>query len=161
MSLKKAADPVPRKRAVRSVRGSFSVEAALVFSVVFTALSAAIRFAFLQRDLTLSGMLLNEGALMAARVEAVYDPDGLSEDGIREELKGRFSSVGTLSRGEVSAHRGVLKARSSIRTESLDLSSETPVFNPESTLRLSTSTEEFLQKNKYRKGKAKDAPGTE
>ena len=144
-----------------SIRGSFTVEAALVFSTVLFSISAMLTFAFRQRDLTLAGFLLNEGSSRAARIEAVYDPDGLSEKTIQEDLKDRFSSVGPLSSGDISTSAGLLKVASSLRTEALDLTSEKRIFDPESTMRLSTSVNEFLEKNKYRKGGAKDASNTE
>ena len=124
------------------LQASFTVEAALVFSTVLFAISAVLGFAFRQRDLTLAGFLLNEGSSRAARIEKVYDPDGLSEDKVEEDLRERFSSVGTLSSGALRTSAGLLKASSS-------------------TLRLSTSVDEFLEKNKYRKGGAKDASNTE
>lgn len=144
-----------------SLRASFTVEAALVFSTVLFAISAMLGFAFRQRDLTLAGFLLNEGSSRAARIEKVYDPDGLSEEKVETDLRERFSSVGTLSSGTLRASAGLLKASSSLRTDVLDLTSEKRIFDPETTLRLSTSVDEFLEKNKYRKGGAKDASNTE
>ena len=144
-----------------SLQASFTVEAALVFSTVLFAISAMLGFAFRQRDLTLAGFLLNEGSSRAARVEKVYDPDGLSEEKVEADLRERFSSVGTLSSGVLRASAGLLKASSSLRTDVLDLTSEKRIFDPETTLRLSTSVDEFLEKNKYRKGGAKDASNTE
>ena len=143
------------------LRASLTVEAALVFSTVLFAVSAVLGFAFRQRDLTLAGFLLNESSSRAARIEKVYDPDGLSEGKVEEDLRERFSSVGTLSSGAVRASAGLLKASSSLRTDVLDLTSEKRIFDPETTLRLSTSVDEFLEKNKYRKGGAKDASNTE
>ena len=143
------------------LQASFTVEAALVFSTVLFAISAVLGFAFRQRDLTLAGFLLNEGSSRAARIEKVYDPDGLSEEKVEEDLRERFSSVGTLSAGTLRTSAGLLKASSSLRTDVLDLTSEKRVFDPETTLRLSTSVDEFLEKNKYRKGGAKDASNTE
>ena len=143
------------------LQASFTVEAALVFSTVLFAVSAVLGFAFRQRDLTLAGFLLNEGSSRAARIEKVYDPDGLSEDKVEEDLRERFSSVGTLSSGALRTSAGLLKASSSLRTDVLDLTSEKRIFDPETTLRLSTSVDEFLEKNKYRKGGAKDASNTE
>ena len=144
-----------------SLRASFTVEAALVFSTVLFAISAMLGFAFRQRALTLAGFLLNEGSSRAARIEKVYDPGGLSEEKVEEDLRERFSSVGTLSSGTLRASAGLLKASSSLRTDVLDLTSEKRIFDPETTLRLSTSVDEFLEKNKYRKGGAKDASNTE
>ena len=144
-----------------AVRGSFTVEAALVFSTVLFSVSAMLSFAFRQRDLTLAGFLLNEGASKTARIEAIYDPEGLSAEKVKEDLRTRFSSIGSLSSGNLNTAAGSLKATSSLRTEVLDLISEKKIFDPESTLRLSTSVEEFLEKNKYRKGGAKDASNTE
>ena len=143
------------------LQASFTVEAALVFSTVLFAISAVLGFAFRQRDLTLAGFLLNEGSSRAARIEKVYDPDGLSEERVEEDLRERFSSVGTLSAGTLRTSAGLLKASSSLRTDVLDLTSEKRIFDPETTLRLSTSVDEFLEKNKYRKGGAKDASNTE
>ena len=143
------------------LQASFTVEAALVFSTVLFAISAVLGFAFRQRDLTLAGFLLNEGSSRAARIEKVYDPDGLSEEKVEEDLRERFSSVGTLSAGTLRTSAGLLKASSSLRTDVLDLTSEKRIFDPETTLRLSTSVDEFLEKNKYRKGGAKDASNTE
>ncbi len=143
------------------LQASLTVEAALVFSTVLFAVSAVLGFAFRQRDLTLAGFLLNEGSCRAARIEKVYDPDGLSEEKVEEDLRERFSSVGTLSSGTLRASAGLLKASSSLRTDVLDLTSEKRIFDPETTLRLSTSVDEFLEKNKYRKGGAKDASNTE
>ena len=152
--------PCPHPGSV-SLQASFTVEAALVFSTVLFAISAMLGFAFRQRDLTLAGFLLNEGSSRAARVEKVYDPDGLSEEKVEADLRERFSSVGTLSSGTLRASAGLLKASSSLRTDVLDLTSEKRIFDPETTLRLSTSVDEFLEKNKYRKGGAKDASNTE
>ena len=143
------------------LQASFTVEAALVFSTVLFAISAVLGFAFRQRDLTLAGFLLNEGSSRAARIEKVYDPDGLSEERVEEDLRERFSSVGTLSAGTLRTSAELLKASSSLRTDVLDLTSEKRIFDPETTLRLSTSVDEFLEKNKYRKGGAKDASNTE
>ena len=143
------------------VRGSLTVEAALVFSTVLFSISAVLGFAFRQRDLTLAGFLLNESSSRAARIEAVYDPDGLSEQIVEEDLQERLSSVGTLSSGTVHASAGLLRAVSALRTDALDLRSEKKIFDPESTLRLSTSLDEFIEKNNYRKGGAKDASNTE
>ena len=144
-----------------NVRGSLTVEAALVFSTVLFSISALLGFAFRQRDLTLAGFLLNESSARAARIESVYDPDGLSEQTVTEDLKERLSSVGTLSYGTVRATAGLLCAVSSLRTDALDLRSEKKIFDPESTMRLSTSLDEFIVKNNYRKGGAKDASNTE
>ena len=143
------------------VRGSLTVEAALVFSTVLFSISAVLGFAFRQRDLTLAGFLLNESSARAARIESVYDPDGLSEQTVEEDLQERLSSVGTLSSGTVRTSAGLLSAVSSLRTDALDLKSEKKIFDPESTLRLSTSLDEFIEKNNYRKGGAKDASNTE
>ena len=143
------------------LQASFTVEAALVFSTVLFAISAVLGFAFRQRDLTLAGFLLNEGSSRAARIEKVYDPDGLSEERVEEDLRERFSSVGTLSAGTLRTSAGLLKASSSLRTDVLDLTSEKRIFDPETTLRLSTSVDEFIEKNKYRKGGAKDASNSE
>ena len=99
------------------VRGSLTVEAALVFSTVLFSISAVLGFAFRQRDLTLAGFLLNESSSRAARIEAVYDPDGLSEQIVEEDLQERLSSVGTLSSGTVRAAAGLLCAVSSLRTD--------------------------------------------
>ena len=143
------------------VRGSLTVEAALVFSTVLFSISAVLGFAFRQRDLTLAGFLLNESSSRAARIEAVYDPDGLSEQIVEEDLQERLSSVGTLSSGTVHASAGLLSAVSALRTDAMDLRSEKKIFDPESTLRLSTSLEKKKKKNNYRKGGAKDASNTE
>ena len=75
------------------VRGSLTVEAALVFSTVLFSISAVLGFAFRQRDLTLAGFLLNESSSRAARIEAVYDPDGLSEQIVEEDLRPRVHAA--------------------------------------------------------------------
>ena len=72
-----------------------------------------------------------------------------------------FLWMRSLSSGTLRASAGLLKASSSLRTDVLDLTSEKRIFDPETTLRLSTSVDEFLEKNKYRKGGAKDASNTE
>ncbi len=143
------------------VRASLTVEAAFVFSVIFFAISTMFTFAFRQRDLTLGGYLANEASCRAARIEARYDPEGLTEEKVREDLKERASNAGSLSSAEAGADRGILNATASLDHKDYQLSAETRIFDPEGTMRLYTSLGEFLQTNKYRKGNVNDASNTE
>ena len=128
-----------------AVPASLTVEAAYIFSFVFLSVAAGITFAFRERDRTFAGFIVAEGAEKAAHLERTYDPDGLTEEGVREDMARFFSMIPAVSSGETNAERSALKGTASFRNARLSIREARPVNSPETAMRCTTALADLAE----------------
>lgn len=148
-----------------AVPASLTVEAAYIFSFVFLAVAAGITFAFRERDRTFAGFVVAEGAEKAAHLERTYDPDGLTAEGVREDMARFFSMIPAVSAGEADAERSALKGSASYRNARLSLKEARAVNSPETAMRCTTAltdlAETLLKEKNISGGSPSGEGGTE
>ena len=138
-------------------RGSFTIEAAYIFAIIFFSISAIIRFAWVQRNACLAAYVLTESSEKAVRIEEIYDPDGPSLQDITELLKDRISSIGALKNSDMRLNSELFHVTGSIENPQMNLSVTKKKFDPENVMRAATSLDEFAGKIKEYKGGHSDA----
>lgn len=136
----------------KKYKASFSVEAAYVFSVVFFSISAAIRFAWAQRNFCLAAFVLSEGCEQASHAEAVYEPDSAEISRITSDLRQRLSSAGALRGAAPSLSKDLFTAEAALTDAGIRLRIRQRIYSPESTMRAATTLTEFKDKAKTYKG---------
>ena len=133
--------PDPRTR----VPGSFTVEGAYIFAILFFTLAFLFQYAFRERDRVLTGMALSEAAAATARLEPLYDPGGTTPEQISAALTDRLSALAASP--DVTAVRSRSKAESSadsaLGAEVLPPKVVRTINSPESLMRLTTALDRF------------------
>lgn len=147
------------KKNVPRLNGSFSVEAAFVFSIVFFSISVAIRFAFTQRNACLSAFVLSESCEQLSCAEELYMPDFITPTLQTAILKRRLSPIGSFRESECSVKKRSLHVESSLENGSMKLRAKRKIHSPESTMRASTALTDW-KKSKVLKGEKSHEPNT-
>lgn len=135
----------------RKLRGSLTVEASYIFSLIFLAVSAMIRFSWKQRNACLAAFLLTETSVRAAHAEPLYDPHGADEADLSAELRLRLSSIQALKDSALHVERSPLHSRALLQNSEMKLSAERRNANSEDVMRAATAIREYsnpLQKQK-------------
>ena len=77
----------------KRLRGSMTVEALYVFSLVFLSLTAATRFVYREQARCVSGFLLEAAAGEAARSDARFETAALQAEALKERYRPRLDSL--------------------------------------------------------------------
>ena len=143
--------PGPRTR----VPGSFTVEGAYIFAILFFTLAFLFQYAFRERDRVLTGMALSEAAAATARLEPLYDPGGTTPEQISAALTDRLSALAASP--DVTAVRSRSKAESSadsaLGAEVLPPKVVRTINSPESLMRLTTALDRFRTGKSAKEGR--------
>lgn len=143
------------------LQASFTIEASYIFALIFLAISAMIRFAWIQRNACLAAFVLSNAAENVSHCELRYNPNGPTPERIAAEVQQRFSSVGALENSAITVTRSSLHTKAAIENASMRLLIENSVFEPESVMRASTALLDFTQNIPSQKGEHLNATDSE
>ncbi len=143
------------------LHASFTIEASYIFTLIFLAISAMIRFSWMQRNACLAAFVLSDAAESASHCELRYDPNGPTPEHISSEIQRRFSSVGALADSDITVTRSAFRAKAAAENTSMQLLIENSVVEPESVMRASTALLNFTQNIHSEKGEIPNAADSE
>lgn len=146
---------------IKTCHASFSVEAAYVFSILFFSISAAIRFAWVQRNACLAAFVLSESSARCAHAEEHYLPETAELSQINAALKNRLSSIGAFQNAASSVQKNLFEVNSSLEHDTMQLHVKQRIYSPESTMQAVTALSEFKDKTMSCRGGKHYASNTE
>jgi len=118
------------------LNASFTVEAALVLSVVFLSLSTAILYAYRQRDKIFMKYVSQETAQDMSHTEEDWRPDRSNETVVVRRANDRLKNIGRLSGFNISASRKELYEKAEAANSFDGQTYETSISNIENYMRL-------------------------
>jgi len=125
------------------LNASFTVEAALVMSIVFFSLSTAILYAYRQRDKVFMKYVSQETAQDMSHTEETWRPEISNETVVTERADGRLKNIGRLSKFNISASRNEFYEKASAENTYDNETYETGISNVENYMRLVSVVMDF------------------
>jgi len=125
------------------LNASYTVEAAIVMSIVFLSVATAILYAYRQRDKVFMKYVSQEAAQDMAHTEEIWRPETSNEDTVRNRANNRLKNIGRLSGFEISVSRNEFYETADADNTFDDEIYETKINNIENYMRIMAVVMDF------------------